>query len=62
MSRSEELWKIIKEKISQEELLPVSELSKLETRILSNRVTADDWNSAILNSKHKDEKENGQSR
>jgi len=54
MSRSTELWEIIETKITEEKLLAVEELSKLEARVLSNRVTEEDWSTAILNSQCKD--------
>ena len=50
MSRSTELWETIQGKISEENLLNSEELTKLEGRILSNRVTEDDWSTSILNS------------
>jgi uncharacterized protein (DUF1015 family) len=59
MTRTEELWNEIKDEILAEDLISQKQIDFLQQRVLSKKVTIEDWNLAIENTVLKDD-DNGE--
>lgn len=55
MSRSEELWGIIKQQIVDEGLIDVKQLERLDRPVLTGKVSVEDWALVIENALIKEE-------